>query len=381
MAELTISAEVRLGWNEYSRGEGRVEIFYFNRWGTVCNTTWDITDSNVVCRQLGFWRAFATVDSIVFGATPSGPVWLDKTNCSGEEDSLYRCRKAGVGGNQCQHETVAAVICDLTGQLLVGHTGGERRPLLYYNISDSSGFHERSAINVSAITMLYHKEETTLYWIQDVEGSSKNCELRRINVNGSNNQWETFATLTFCNQYSSVTIDEIKEYIFWTEPSTSRRVYRKATDGSSLTVFRYGVQTPRGLALRKATRRVYILMENRVDSRTLNLGGPTSPVSYPNNKNVKCLTLDEAGGMMYFIDFEGDAVLKMAPIDGGKLKVVPLDIKDTPSGMLFASGWLVWLEPTHHRVGRVALRGSSREIIYQDFDEQMEAPASLAFIP
>nr|XP_054772358.1 scavenger receptor cysteine-rich domain-containing protein SCART1-like [Lytechinus pictus] len=196
------SEEVRLGWNEYSKGEGRVEIFYFNRWGTVCNTTWDITDSNVVCRQLGFWRAFATVDSIVFGATPSGPVWLDKTNCSGEEDSLYRCRKAGVGGNQCQHETDAAVICDLTGQLLVGHTGGERRPLLYYNISAPSGFHERSAINVSAITMLYHKEETTLYWIQDVEGSSKNCELRRINVNGSNNQWETFATLTFCNRKS-----------------------------------------------------------------------------------------------------------------------------------------------------------------------------------
>nr|XP_054772360.1 low-density lipoprotein receptor-related protein 4-like [Lytechinus pictus] len=219
----------------------------------------------------------------------------------------------------------------------------------------------------------------------------KKKKKKAVRVNGLGDtiaitEWHRIADIHLLSglggrEYSSVTIDEIRAYVFWTEPSTSRRVYRKATDGSSPTVIRYGVRTPRGLALRKATRRVYILMENRVDSRTLNLGGPTSPVSYPNNKNVKCLTLDEAGGMMYFIDFESDAVLKMAPIDGGKLNVVPLDIKDTPSGMLFASGWLVWLEPTHHRVGRVALRGSSREIIYQDFDEQMEAPASLAFIP
>ncbi|XP_041484318.1 uncharacterized protein LOC121430947 [Lytechinus variegatus] len=229
--------------------------------------------------------------------------------------------------------------------------------------------------------MVYHKEETTLYWIQDVEGSSQNCELRRMNMNSSNNQWETFATLTLCEQYSAVTIDEIGAYVFWTEPSKSRRVYRKATDGSSPIVFRYNVRAPLGIALRKATRRVYILLKNRVDSRNLTLDDYSSYVSYPSSNNVKCLTLDEAGGMMYFIDFKSDAVLKMAPIDGGTLKVVPLDINDTPSGMLFASGWLVWLEPTHHRVGRVALRASSREIIYQDFDQQMEAPASLAFIP
>ena len=36
---------------------GGVEVFHAGIWGGVCNTYWDITDANVVCRQLNYSHA------------------------------------------------------------------------------------------------------------------------------------------------------------------------------------------------------------------------------------------------------------------------------------------------------------------------------------
>ncbi len=52
---------VRL-FGDDSSSEGRVEVLYNGRWGTVCDVFWDRTDGETACRQLGEYNESFTVD-------------------------------------------------------------------------------------------------------------------------------------------------------------------------------------------------------------------------------------------------------------------------------------------------------------------------------
>lgn len=90
--------------------EGRVEVYYDDQWGTVCDDSWNFRDADVVCRQLGYERAQEIHYRAKFGEG-SGPIWLDDLECGNQAESIVECRHGGWGEHNCRHSEDAGVNC------------------------------------------------------------------------------------------------------------------------------------------------------------------------------------------------------------------------------------------------------------------------------
>ena len=96
------------------RHEGRVQMYLLGHWATVCGY-WDIQDAVVVCRQLGYPTALASVIQNEFGGR-SDPMWSYAMDCNGYEANLLECKKrpyrcyrspTNVAGVVCSSESAA----------------------------------------------------------------------------------------------------------------------------------------------------------------------------------------------------------------------------------------------------------------------------------
>ncbi|XP_038071343.1 uncharacterized protein LOC119740207 isoform X2 [Patiria miniata] len=93
----TGSRETAIRLSNGTSSKGVLEVFYNNEWGTVCEEGWDVKDSEVVCRQLGYngvkyMSSFELSFDFSFDRFIS--VMFKNVDCEGTEESLFDCPKS-----------------------------------------------------------------------------------------------------------------------------------------------------------------------------------------------------------------------------------------------------------------------------------------------
>ena len=93
---------------------GRLELNINNRWGSLCDNGWDINDTMVACKQLGFDFAEAPISRGTLEYGPgSGLIWFGDVACNGTERSLLHCSHSGFGNQNCHPWGEAGLTCGI----------------------------------------------------------------------------------------------------------------------------------------------------------------------------------------------------------------------------------------------------------------------------
>uniref|UniRef100_A0A4W3GAN6 SRCR domain-containing protein n=1 Tax=Callorhinchus milii TaxID=7868 RepID=A0A4W3GAN6_CALMI len=98
-----------------SRCDGRVEIYHHGTWGRLLDDSWNISDGDVICRQLNCGSAISVYNSSQYGEG-TGPVWINNVQCVGTETHLWNCPYSTVASSSGSSSDVG-VLC--SGEILL----------------------------------------------------------------------------------------------------------------------------------------------------------------------------------------------------------------------------------------------------------------------
>ncbi|XP_076153591.1 scavenger receptor cysteine-rich domain-containing protein DMBT1-like [Alosa pseudoharengus] len=102
----------------HSYCSGRVELLHKDTKHTVCSTTFDQQDAEVVCRQLDCGAPVEVLGAAAFGEG-EGQVWSEEIQCGGNETQIQLCPTSSLKLN-CSHENDIGLICRAAVRLVNG---------------------------------------------------------------------------------------------------------------------------------------------------------------------------------------------------------------------------------------------------------------------
>ena len=71
---------------------GKLQVFYHSHWGYVCDQGWDLAESQVICRQLGYTNGARDLNGLDIDVVFSqGRYIMGDVRCEGHEQELGEC--------------------------------------------------------------------------------------------------------------------------------------------------------------------------------------------------------------------------------------------------------------------------------------------------
>ena len=81
-----------------------------NKWGTVCDDSFDSTDAQAACKTLGFSGGSYGHENI--GISKSiVPIWMDNVDCTSSSTNFLQCGHRGWGIEDCGHSEDILLTC------------------------------------------------------------------------------------------------------------------------------------------------------------------------------------------------------------------------------------------------------------------------------
>ncbi|XP_050395591.1 deleted in malignant brain tumors 1 protein [Patella vulgata] len=346
---------VRLaGGDQYKINEGRVEVFYNNQWGTVCDNQWTAADAAVICGMLGFDRSNAKAFGAAYYGMGSGRIWIGGAGCTGTESSISNC-PVQWGGFGCGHNRDAGVSCPTTGHPndFLLFTDSNLQKIFRMDLKTKSYVTLPLTSHDNPFAIDYDPVEANVYW---TDVGSK--QLWRASIDGTSEK--LILQLNNNSITDGIAVDMVNRLLFYSDTGYDVIALMTLDGFEHKSVVTSGLDEPRSIVLDTLKGIMYWTdWGKHAKIMTANYDGTgmkpvvNTDLLYPNG-----IALDITGGKLYWTD-GGLARIEVVNLDGSNRQQLMYKRGAHPMGLVLYNNILYYTDWTTMSVMQVNIDGSN----------------------